>query len=304
MRLFDLHCDTVYECVCGNKSLSRNDLHLDLERGTRYSDWVQTFAFWVPDELPEEEQYALYQKELATFRAFEAADHRLTPFDGKPKQGKCNYLLSVEGGGLLGDQPERLQNLKQDGITFLTLTWNRANRIGGGALSDQGLTPYGREVVALAEQSGLILDASHLNRTSFEGLCEVAKRPFVATHSNADAICPHPRNLTESQIKAITERGGLIGLNLYHAFISPEKDADIADFLRHIEYFLTAGAESSLAIGTDFDGATLPKWINGIEGLEILSGFVVKWFGETVCNRIFYENAARFYRDVILSDML
>lgn len=300
MKLFDLHCDTVYEATTKGKLLSQNDLHLDLRRGLRYSEWVQTFAFWMPDDLPVEEQYALYQKELATFRGFAREDDRLTPYTGEATAGRCHYLLAVEGGGLLGDSLDRITTLKEDGVSILTLTWNGENRIGGGALSEAGLSPFGREVVAEAERVGLLLDASHLNRKTFWELCRVTDHPFLATHSNADAICPHPRNLTEAQIKEIVTRGGLIGLNLFHAFLSPEKECEVTDFLRHIEYFLEAGAQDCLAIGTDFDGATLPKWINGIEGIEILAGFVVKWFGKEVCDRIFYENAVGFYQRLMV----
>lgn len=295
MNLFDLHCDTVYECVTKQKDLRRNDLHLDLERGLRYPKWVQTFAFWMPDDLPEEAQFDLYQQERDTFRQFAKKNDCLTPFAGEAEAGRCSYLLGVEGGGLLGGKLERIAELKRDGVTFLTLTWNRENRIGGGAQSTAGLSSFGKKVVREAEQNGILLDVSHLNRRTFWDVCEAAERPLVATHSNADAICPHPRNLTKEQIKELAARGGLIGLNLYHAFLSTEIDCTVTDFLRHIEYFLNAGAGECLAIGTDFDGAALPKWINGIEGIEILGASVVKWFGEAICDQIFYGNAARFF---------
>ncbi len=300
MNLFDLHCDTVYECLKQQKQLSQNDLHLDLHRGCRYPNWVQTFAFWVPDDLSEDQQYAFYCRERDLFRRFAAQTDRLTPFDGVPITETCNYLLAVEGAGLLADRIDRLTTLKDDGITFLTLTWNRANRIGGGALSSERLTAFGRSVIAEAERLGIVLDVSHLNRESFWDFCQVAQKPFVATHSNADTLCPHPRNLTRSQICEVVARGGLIGLNLYPTFLSPRADCQIEDFLRQIEYFLEMGAGECLAIGTDFDGASMPNWINGIESLEILAGFVVKWFGEPICNRIFFENANRFYRRVVI----
>ena len=89
--------------------------------------------------------------------------------------------------------------------------------------------------------------------------------------------------------------GGLIGLNLFCDFLSSENDCITEDFIRHIEYFLSCGAEYNLAIGTDFDGAKMPKWIKGIESLEMLFQNVVKYFGEQISRQIFFENAARFF---------
>lgn len=298
---FDLHCDTVSECVKAEKSLYRNDLHLDLKRGTEYHKWVQTFAFWMPDTLDEEAQYALFQKELAAFRGFETDGNILIPYRGRAPMHKCSYLLSVEGAGLLGGRLDRLKELKQAGVSFLTLTWNGENRIAGGAGSNGTLTAFGADVVREAERQGIVIDVSHLNRKSFWQVCNVARRPFIATHSNADKICPHPRNLSGEQVKEMISRGGLIGLNLYPAFLSSEEDCKSSDFLRQIEYFLDAGAAECLAIGTDFDGAAMPKWINGIEGIEILALSVVKWFGETIANQIFYGNAVRFCERVLFA---
>ena len=299
MNFFDLHCDTIYECATKGKQLQKNDLHLDLERGNKaFSRWVQTFAFWIPDELPEEEQYAVYRQELACFRGFEEDLPALRPYDGSAVPGGCSYLLAVEGGGMLGDSLERLTELKAEGISLLTLTWNGENRIGGGAKSAGRLTPFGEKVIREAEQLGIVLDVSHLNRETFWDVCRFAKRPFIATHSNADAVCPHPRNLTREQIRELVGRDGLIGLNLFHAFLSPG-ECVMDDFLRQIEYFLEQGAGCNLAIGTDFDGAVLPNWINGVEGIENLAQHVVKWFDEEICRRIFYENAERFCRQYI-----
>lgn len=299
MEFFDLHCDTIYECTVKGLDLWKNDLHLDLERGcSAFSGWVQTFAFWIPDELPEEEQYDMYRRELACFGGFEEKYPALRPFDGSAVPGGCGYLLAVEGGGMLGDSLARLTELKSAGVSMLTLTWNGENRIGGGAKSTGRLTSFGEQVVREAERLSIMLDVSHLNRETFWDVCRFAERPLIATHSNADAVCPHPRNLTGEQVREIVGRDGLIGLNLYHAFLSPG-ECVVDDFLRQIEYFLEQGAGRHLAIGTDFDGAVLPNWINGVEGIEKLAQHVVKWFDEEICRRIFYENAERFSRQYL-----
>lgn len=301
MDWFDLHCDTVYECLRQGKGLGENDLHLDLRRGIRAFDrWVQTFAFWIPDGLSEWEQFELYRQELACFREQEKKNAALVPYEGAAEEGKCSYLLAVEGGSVLGDDLHRLTGLKEDGIRLLTLTWNGANRIGGGAKSGERLTAFGKAAVRETERLGILIDVSHLNRETFWDVCNVAQKPFLATHSNADAVCPQERNLTEEQIREICSRGGLIGLNLYPPFVTGGQTYQPADFLRQIEYFLRAGAAAHLAIGTDFDGAAMPAWINGAESIEILRQSVVEWFGEKICRAIFYENAARFYQGLLI----
>ncbi len=296
MELFDLHCDTIYECTSKGKLLRENDLHLDLRRGLATLDkWVQTFAFWIADDLTEGEQYESYQRQLSRFRDFSAQYAELAPYDGNVGASQCRYLLSVEGGGAIGADLERIRAFREDGIRIFTLTWNGANRLGGGVKSDSGLTSFGKEVIRELETQRIIVDASHLNRKTFFGLCEVAEKPFIATHSNAFQVCAHPRNLADDQIKELVSRGGLIGLNLFCEFLSSENECKIEDFVRHIEHFLSCGAADCLSIGTDFDGATMPIWINGIESLEILFQNVVKYFGKQIAEQIFFGNAARFF---------
>ena len=296
MNLFDLHCDTVYECATKHKDLKENDLHLDLNRGIAATDkWVQTFAFWIADDLTEEEQYCSYQRQLSCFHTFSEQYSELAPYHGEAEHSKCRYLLSVEGGSAIGGDLDRIRAFREDGIRMLTLTWNGENRIGGGAQSTQGLTSFGREVIRELEAQQIVVDVSHLNRKTFFDVCRTAEKPFIATHSNAFRICSHPRNLDDDQIKELAACDGLIGLNLFCDFLSSENDCKTEDFIRHIEYFLSCGAEYNLAIGTDFDGAKMPKWIKGIESLEMLFQNVLKYFGAQISRQIFFENAARFF---------
>lgn len=296
MNLFDLHCDTIYECTTKHKDLKENDLHLDLNRGIASAHkWVQTFAFWIADDRTEEEQYRSYQRQLSCFRSFSEQYSELAPFHGAAENSKCQYLLSIEGGSAIGGDLDRIRTFCEDGIRMLTLTWNGENRIGGGAKSTKGLTSFGREVVRELEAQQIVVDVSHLNRKTFFDVCRIAEKPFIATHSNAFSVCGNPRNLKDDQIKELVHCGGLIGLNLFCDFLSTEKNCKTEDFIRHVEHFLSCGAENNLAIGTDFDGAEMPIWIKGIESLEILFQNMVKCFGKQISRQIFFENADRFF---------
>lgn len=105
------------------------------------------------------------------------------------------------------------------------------------------------------EKNRIVIDVSHLNTLGFWDLCEIAERPFLATHSNCFEICPHKRNLDDLQIREIIRRKGLIGINFYPIFINGESDASFQEIRRHIRHILSLGGEDVIAVGSDFDGA-------------------------------------------------
>ena len=142
--------------------------------------------------------------------------------------GRVGGLLTVEGGAVLGGRLDLIEELRRDGVRALTLTWNGANELGSGCETEEGLTPFGRRSVAALEQAGIAVDVSHLNDAGFRDLCAAAKRPFLATHSNARSICPVPRNLADWQICEIRDRGGIIGrvVNLKEDTVMIETGSD------------------------------------------------------------------------------
>ncbi|MDF2567814.1 MAG: Membrane dipeptidase [Oscillospiraceae bacterium] len=298
MRLFDMHCDTVYECVAKGRKLDKNDLNISLERGKFLEKWVQTFAFWISDSYRGQAAYDLFLKQYHFFLRESEQNENLVLFGSKTdiQQGKCTAMLGVEGGAALGGDIERVADLKQKGISILTLCWNGDNEIAGGVYGQNNLTPFGKDVVAEMESEGIVVDVSHLNEKSFYDVEKVAKKPFVASHSNTKAVCNHPRNLTDDQIRIISERGGLVGINFYTEFLSEDKDPDFDDIMRHIEHFLNIGGEEFLALGSDFDGATMPKCLNSIRDIEKLYQVMVQCFGNDITEKIMYQNSYDFYK--------
>lgn len=301
MKYFDLHCDTVYECSEKGKELLKNDLQISLKGGENFESWVQTFAFWIPDVLRGEDAYRQFLKEYAFLsRALEQEKqlHLYTP--GAPMApGHCYAIPSVEGGAALGGVLSRVEELHQKGVRMMTLTWNGDNEIAGGIYGSSGLTPFGEQVVAEMERLHMAVDVSHLNDQSFWAVEKKLGRPFAASHSNARSICSHPRNLTDDMIRAIIERKGLIGINFYVDFLSDSKEAGFEDILRHMEHVLDLGGEDVLAIGSDYDGATLPDCINCVKKIEKLYEVMVQYFGEKLTGRILYDNAQAFYRQYV-----
>lgn len=300
MRIFDLHCDTITECLRFNQSLYQNELHLDLKRGNQYQTWIQVFAFWINDCYRGERAYQqfLLQRELFLN---ELKNHpneiELYHIGKEPSPHKCNAIMAVEGGHVLGGDIRKIEELSKMGITYLTLTWNADNEIGCGAQgSDDGLTPFGKEVVRELERCNMIVDVSHLNEAGFWDVCEIATKPIMATHSNARAVHDNKRNLRDSQLTFLIEQDGLCGLNFFTQFVNGTKDYTLDELKRHVDHVLCLGGEHILAIGSDFDGALMPKVLNGVQTLYILYENMVKWYGDTIANKVFYENAYCFYK--------
>ena len=197
---------------------------------------------------------------------------------------------------MLEGKLETLEELAENGVKIITLTWNAANEIGGGVQEPGGLTPFGREVLQKMEELHILPDVSHASEALFWDVLEHTQGPVLATHSNAKALCSHPRNLTDEQFLALKQRGGLVGLNFYPVFLADSGNASAVDILRHAEHFLSLGGEECLAMGSDFDGAAMPEGITGIESIGSLAEvFARHGYSDTLIDQIFYQNCFRFF---------
>lgn len=303
--LFDLHCDTITECTLQGQPLRENSLHLSLTRGRVYAPWMQCFAVWIPDELRGGAAVERFDRVVGRFReeCRRNADwmqpcRDAHDFQQARQQGKCGAVLTVEGGAALAGELSRVETLAGCGVKILTLTWNGPCEIGDGAMTvhPRGLTEFGRQAVPLLEQYGIVMDLSHASDPLFDDAAQLARRPFIASHSNARAVCPHPRNLTDEQFLTIRERGGLVGLNFHPPFLNGSGRASLDDLLRHTEHFLGLGGEDTLALGSDFDGAQLPNGVVGVQSMGQIWEYFVKFgYQEPLLEKIFFKNAWKFF---------
>ena len=305
MDCFDLHCDTLNRCLEVGEELACNTGQLDLRRGIRPDGiWVQVFAGWIDAGIrgPAAMERFRQQRQVLV-RALEQCPEQIGLFaPGVPlRPGVCTAILAVEGGQVLGGRLENIPLLASLGVKFFTLTWNGENELGfGGASAGEtpyvpgGLTAFGKACIPELERCGILVDISHLSDAGVEDVLSRSTRPVVATHSLLRSIHPHSRNLTEAQFSELVRRNGLCGLNFYPAFVNGETDYPPEALRRHLERMLELGGEDAVALGSDFDGAAMPSFLSGVEGLYTLFGFVVKWVGEAVARKLFYENAAAF----------
>jgi len=306
IKLIDLHCDTLDKCVGNGSALDSPELHFCIAKRPQRLRICQAAAIFIDSKYKGEEARARFlkayevllreeksqAKNLNVLRDLRGISDRL---DDKP----IAIFLTVEGGSVLAGEIEWVDKLHRMGVKMLTLTWNGENELCGGVGSDKGFTPFGRQVVARMENLGMAVDASHLNDRSFWQLCEFAAKPFCASHSNSRAVCNHPRNLTDEQFKEIVRRGGVVGLNYYYNFIVESGETNsIDDLLRHLHHFLELGGENTVALGSDFDGAQLPKYLDGIEKLPALIDAIERsGVGKEIANKLLFGNAARFLGD-------
>lgn len=177
---------------------------------------------------------------------------------------------------------DALEALHALGLRSLGLVWARPNAYGTGVPFafpgapdvGPGLTAEGRALVEACDRLGIVVDVSHLNEAGFWDVLRHAERPVVASHSNAHALCPSPRNLTDAQLDALAERDGLVGLNFSCAFLREdgrnEPDTPLDTLVRHLEHLRGRLGEDRVALGSDFDGATIPSALGDAAGLPRL----------------------------------
>ena len=301
MKVFDLHCDTITECCKNCVSLYDNYMHLSLKRMEKFQKYIQIFAVWIRDEMRGEVACQYFDKVADYFyKQIEENKNVISAF-GDKSETKVKAILSVEGGSACGGTLDGLTHLYNRGVKLVTLTWNSPNEIASGAFSEGGFTSFGKDFVKLAEEYGIILDVSHLNRESFYDFIKISNKPFVASHSNAD-IVENPkgrkRNLTDEQIRLIKERNGIIGLNFCLNFLESDGFFGIDSLVRQIDYFLSLGCENNIALGSDYDGCSIHSDFAGVEKLfSVYNILAEKGYSRELLDKIFYENAHRFFSE-------
>lgn len=314
MRIIDFHCDTLMKMYDLHKvgdhsqSVWENECQIDVKRLCEAGYGAQFFAcyLWWEDKPFRGSHYEDALEMTEIFRKGLEGHEREAVWAGSYEEylknkadGKVSCFLTVEEGGILEDHIERLDTLYEKGIRLITLTWNYENCLGYPGcvpeFRDKGLKPFGIETVERMQELGMIVDVSHLSDGGFEDVYAHAKRPFIASHSNARSVCAHNRNLTDEMIKKLAEKGGIAGLNFCGAFLSPDGRSTTDAMVRHIRHMMNVGGREVVGIGTDFDGVEDELEIKGCQYMEMLpqamerAGFTIGEI-EDVC----YRNAEKF----------
>lgn len=332
-----MHCDTISELWEQKRSgkpqesaadspyansLCENHLHIDLKRMKQAGYILQNFAMYI--DLKKDLDPFAYVLELID--VFDAEMERNKNDIGVIKtyeeiienghSGKMSALLSIEEGGCCKGKIENLETLYERGARMMTLTWNYPNELAnpnlfqdrtdtnGFALFDgtKGLTQTGYAFAERMEELGIIIDVSHLSDAGFWQIADCTKKPFVASHSNARALCGHARNLTDDMIRTIAARGGVIGLNYYGCFLNETCDtaSSAARIAQHARYIVKVGGTDCLGLGSDFDGIDGTLEIADCSQMyKLFNALEAAGFSQSEIEKIAYKNVLNVYKELL-----
>lgn len=281
MNFFDLHCDTAYRCYNENFSFDDGFLSVTPSKAEIFDKWYQCFAIFVKDGTCRPFDY--YKNVLDNFKS-----------ELKNKPQNSTPLLTVENGIIIENDLSRIEVMHNHGVKALTLTWNGENQIAGGADTDIGLKNFGKEVILQLNRHNIMTDLSHLNKKSFYSVLELADIPIV-THSCLQTVCKHKRNIDDNQLKALVQRGGIFGLCFYPVFLG---NGDVFENIyKNIFHILDLGYEDYLSLGSDFDGADMNERLKDISFVPKLYKYLkFRNINDNILNKIFFENAYRFFK--------
>lgn len=322
MKYIDCHCDTLTELKEG-ETLAQNKRNVSVGALREAECIIQCSSIFIPTGTfaPNERQEKIdteYQRIVKVYeREMVQNEAQLIRVLNKNDIFKClegektGILLTIEDGGVFQGDMNRLYRAYNDGVRLVTLTWNHENELGyPNSLSEEvmskGLKSFGYDVIEEMCRLGMIIDVSHLSDGGFANVAEYMKKkglPFIASHSNARALCAHPRNLTDSQILTLAEAGGIMGLNFASHFLNENESADgesrIEDMVRHVLHIRNVGGADVLAIGSDFDGVASRLEIDSPVKMNLLYEALHK-AGMTTgeLEKMFYENALRVFTAV------
>ena len=227
------------------------------------------------------------------------------------KSGKRAIMIGVENGYPIGTDLANVEKFFDLGARYITLSHNGHNQIcdscnpraklGDKKSEHGGLSPFGRRVIAEMNRLGMMIDVSHIASTSFRDAIETSRAPIIASHSGCKALCNHPRNLDDRQLKALANSGGVIQVVAVPQFLkkSPEDKKTIKDYIDHIDHAVKVAGVDHVGIGSDFDGGGgVPGFENHADSLNVTVEFVRRGYSEEDIGKIWGGNLMRVWREV------
>ena len=265
----DSHCDTPMLFEQGYNLQERSEEALvDLHKMEEGALDVVTMAAYLPQAARDEA--SLCQVTLAadnllagiTSRVEQCKDYVAlcdNPEDlpALKKAGKRVVMPAIENGYAIGRDLANIERFRKAGVVYMTLCHNGDNDIcdsARGVGEHGGLSVFGKEVVREMNRVGMMIDLSHAAETTFWQVLELSTQPVVCSHSSCRALCDHPRNLTDDQMKSLAAKGGVVQVTMYSGFLRKEGEATLDDFIMHLEHAIAVAGIDHVGIGTDFDG--------------------------------------------------
>lgn len=297
MFLADTHADTLY--AMGIHHASSADLMITPDKMRAGGVTLQTFALWTGPKGRHGDVRGIVDAELDALPAL-LEEGLVQVFDPREaREDQQSFMLSVEGGELFEESEEQVQYWYDRGVRMVAIVWNNENALAHPAKtgSTEGLTAQGRRIVREMQRQHMAVDTSHLNEAGFWDLFRMGAAAPMASHSCCRALCDHPRNLTDEQIREMIRGGGYIGMNFYPSFLSETGKADLSTVVRHIRHICDLGGEHILGFGSDFDGIeTTPEGLTGAQDFPaLLDALSQAGFSESTIRGFAGENLRSYY---------
>lgn len=312
----DSHCDTPMFFPQGVHFEQRDPKVLyDLHKMTDGKQDAVTMVAYLPQhpkpgELPEGMSPRQYADSIFDqIEAIVAHESDYVALAKTPQQlyenkamGKKSIMLGIENGLAIEDDIRNIAHFAQRGIVYITLCHNGDNAICDSARGTQthgGVSAFGEQVIGEMNRLGMMVDLSHGAETSFFDALSISQTPIVCSHSNCKALCDVPRNLTDAQLKALAQAGGVAQITLYHGFLRKEGEADIRDAMAHLNHAIDVMGIDHVGLGTDFDGDGGIKGLaDASELINFTTAFLRQRFSKADIKKIWGENWLRVMRQV------
>ncbi len=318
MNIFDLHCDSIMKMYKGEHLGKMEDCHISTGKLSDGGCLAQCFAIFVPryeaaarfgmNDTPEvyfEAAYKAYKRELQREREHIREAFSIEDIINNRDNGYMSSILTVEDGVTLNGSIDNVDRYYDIGVRMVALTWNYENTLGYPNSSDpllhsRGLKPFGIEALRRMNEVGIAVDVSHLSEGGFMDAARYSSKPFIASHSCARALCDHSRNLTDEQLHILGDRGGIVGINFYSRFLSPDSDySSLDDVVRHALHIRDKAGIEALALGSDFDGIECELEWKDYSGYPKILDALCRVFTDDEVDLISNGNAMRVFRDII-----
>jgi membrane dipeptidase len=318
--IIDGHTDVLLDLVNKERHLrrdffTRSDVaHVDLPRLREGGIGAALFACFLPENwlAPDESWRRLLSMVDLLNQIVVSSDGGVEQVRSAAQLERClesstfGAILHWEGADPIDADLVLLRIGYELGLRSLGLTWSRSNIFAQGVGPDdtgQGLTDLGGHLIESCNRLGILIDVSHLNDAGFWDVIEFSSKPIVASHSNCRAISPHQRNLTDDQLRAVAQNGGLVGLNFCVGFLRPDMDkitnVPIELMADHIQRMVDIAGIDHVAIGSDFDGTIVPDVIGDAAGTgKLIDGLRSRGIDESAVSKICQGNWLRVLRDV------
>ena len=265
----DSHCDTPMLFAQGYEMYERSDVALvDLHKMHEGALDVTTMVAYLKQGARDEASLAAATEEAD--KLLQGIADRVERSGGEavlcysPSElpavknaGKKVVMRAIENGYAIGKELSNIERYRNMGVVYMTLCHNGDNDICDSARGNAehgGLSAFGKDVVREMNRVGMLIDLSHAAESTFWQVLELSEKPVVCSHSSCKALCNHPRNLSDEQLKAIADKGGVVQITMYSGFLREEGEATLDDFISHLEHAIKVAGIDHVGIGTDFDG--------------------------------------------------